>query len=691
MPNTAAAPAVQGKLTRDLPERRFRPELHGVRGMAILGVVLFHLFGNGRVSGGIDIFLTISGFLFCAMVLREVAESGGRFRPGRYLARLARRLVLPAALVIAVTAAAGWFLLPATQHEQLFREARSSLLYFENWELISSQLAYEAAGADTSPFQHFWSLSVQGQFYLVWPLLVLLAVWIAKALGVSAVRTTVVLVTALLGLSLAYAIHMQGIDQQQAYFMTETRLWEFGFGALLALVGVRIVLPRGLRFVTGWLGIGLIVSTGFVLDGAQQFPGPLALWPMVGLALVLISAGSRQTEDESTFSAARVLSTRPFAWVGDLAYGLYLWHWPLLIFYLEVRDYPAIGVRGAAAVFLVALALAWMTHRWVEQPVARFSPGAVKTPLLWGVSTLGIGAAVFSLVLSSTHTPLPEGYSMTDMDPDDYPGAAVTTADGPETPEGVDYHPQPEAVAQDQPMYVGWGCMQDFSNEPGTGEVLVCEDPEAPEDPEATLMLAGGSHAGMWQHAFALLARENNWELLIADKSGCRFGVVSEPETDTCHEWRAGFPEVVEERQPDVVITPGTLSQPAGSDERIAPDAEERWNEILDAGSELLLLRGTSRPEERVGDCLAEGGSPAECGPDYGVYAETNPLEEMDLPEGIHTVDMLDHICPEGSCPAVIGNVVVYRDASHLTNSYVETLAPILDEKLREEMPHLYR
>ncbi|MGO1884340.1 MAG: acyltransferase family protein, partial [Citricoccus sp.] len=192
----------QDRLTRHLPERRYLPELHGVRGLALAGVVLFHLFGNGRTSGGLDVFLAISGFLFTGMLLREAATSGGRIDLLRYFGRLARRIVIPAALVVLVTTVVGLFVLPSTQRDQLLAESRASLLYFENLELVNSQLAYGAAGPETSPFQHFWSLSVQGQFYLVWPLVAVIAVLVAKALRVPAARVMGVLVVVIIGASL---------------------------------------------------------------------------------------------------------------------------------------------------------------------------------------------------------------------------------------------------------------------------------------------------------------------------------------------------------------------------------------------------------------------------------------------------------------------------------------------------------
>ncbi|MCO1340069.1 hypothetical protein BJH93_14415 [Kocuria polaris] len=660
-----------------------------MRGLAILGVVLFHLFGAGRISGGIDIFLAITGFLFTAMLLREATESGGKIRIGRYLARLARRLLLPVVIVVTFTVAAGLLLFPVTRHEQLWREARASLLYFENFELISSQLAYGAAGPDTSPFQHFWSLSVQGQFYLVWPLVAVLAVLLARALRKPAAVVMTILVAAVFAFSFAYALYMHTFSQAEAYLMTGTRAWELAFGGLLALFGARLLLPRSIRVAAGWVGFALIVTCGFVLDGAALFPGPWALWPLLGLALVLASTDPTAESIEHHASAARFLSNRVFSFIGNIAYSLYLWHWPLLILYLEYRGFPGVGLRGAALILTVSLVAAWLTYRFVEKPSADAAKWPLPAQLAAAATLFAIAAVITSMSISTLGRQIPEGYTMTGIDRSQHPGADAV-AKNANVPDSVDFYPDPSTLAASVPMTRGQGCIQSYKDEPRFSDVLVCEDPREPENPRATIMLSGGSHAEHWYHGLKLLAERHNWELLVVNKDGCRFQTTENADRDACAAWNEGFLDVVEEREPDLVITSGSVLLSTGESEFVEDGALDRWQEIVDAGSDMLLIRGTARPGDDVPDCLASGGTPAECGPEYS-YAQTNPLEELDLSEQMHTVDMTDYVCPDGACPAVLGNVAVYRDGSHLSNEYVETLAPYLDKEIRSVAPQLYR
>lgn len=688
-------------LGRRLPERRYLPELHGVRGLALLGVVIFHLFGNGRVSGGIDIFLAVSGFLFTGMLLREAAANNGRIDPLRYYSRLIRRILIPAALVVAVTLALGLLISPVTKHGQLWTEARASLLYFENWELINSQLTYDAAGPDTSPFQHFWSLSVQGQFYIVWPALAIISVIIAKRLKTSASRVMAIIITAVFITSFAYAIYVGSYNQDQSYLLTTTRAWQLAFGGLLALAGSAIRLPKRLRLLGGWIGLAMIVSCGLVLDGRELFPGPWAFWPLIGLTLILISAGPNGGSADPVGSATHFLSNRALSWIGDHAYGLYLWHWPLVIFYLELRSQDSFGIGGAAIILAVTAVLAVLTYRFIETPIKNRQQTRPKEKagraniivVATAAGALTLGGAWATWAIQADATPPPRVSA--DWDWETYPGAMVTTPEYSDTPVIDNYVPAVEDLRFERADVYGVGCVTTLGNGPGLDEVNVCEDPDAPENPTATIVISGGSHSVHWLAAYRSLAAEHGWEVLVVNKDACVFAVSDDPDRADCQAWTDNYIEWLEENEVDLVIANGTRIFDTGS-ERIEEGAQERWQAIIDRGPELVLMRGTPRPgQERVSDCLAGGGTPDECGAPSSPIADTNPLDSLDLPDGIHVVDVTANVCPAGMegddmCSSVIGNVIVWYDGSHLTNTFAATLAPLIEIQLQEQAPWLF-
>lgn len=685
-------------LTRRLPERRYLPELHGVRGLALLGVVIFHLFGSGRVSGGIDIFLAVTGFLFTGMLLREATASGGTVDLMKYFGRLFRRIFVPAALVAVVTLVIGILVSPATQHRQLWAEARATLLYFENFELINSQLAYGAAGPDTSPFQHFWSLSVQGQFYLVWPIVAVIAVLIAKKARTSAAGIMAILAGTVLVVSFAYAIYVGNHNQDEAYLMTATRSWQLAFGALLALASSTVGLPKSFRWLAGWIGVLLIVTCGVFLDGAQLFPGPWALWPLTGLTLVLISAGPEGGNKDPKGSAASFLSNKPLAWVGDHAYGLYLWHWPLLIFYMEIRDREAIGFRGAIVILTLTVILAVVMHRYVERPLQRIGKQSRKRGL-WvnkhtvvaGVATMAI-AGLATTVLSPSPQTLEATYG--DLDSDLYPGAAVHFIS--EEPPAMDMFPVPENARDYRQEYAKRGCEQKMGENPGTDEIKVCDDLHASDNPAATVVLAGGSHAGHFEEAFKALGEKYNWEVLVVLKSACVFGGEEYENQTMCGAWNYNFIEWLDNNEIDLVVTPGTRHISGPDEERIEDAAPKWWEKISSTGADLLLTRGTPRKGGTpIPECLAEGGTAQECGASKQQFVKPNPLLEMELPSDVHTIDVNEYVCPAindpalENCDAVVGNILGWFDGSHFTTPFSQSLAPGIEKEMKEVVPHL--
>ena len=689
-------------MAKGVPERRYRPELHGLRGLAIALVVLFHLFGGGRVSGGIDVFLAVSGFLFTGMLLREAAENDGLIDPVRYLGRLARRLLPPLALVVATVTAAGLALLPPGRHVALLREAAASLLYQENWELITNQLEYAAAGPATSPFQHIWSLSVQGQFYLLWPLLTMLTVAAARALRVQPRAAMVLVTAAVIAGSALLAVQMHGSDQARAYLHTGTRLWELGAGALLALVSPAL-LPRAVRPAAGWLGLGLIVSCGFVLDGGALFPGPWAWWPVLGFVLVMLA------EHPARWGVTELLQTRALQWIGDVSYSLYLWHWPLLVLWLVGTGRDRISLPAAVALLLVSTVLAWLTNRLLERPVTSWLTPRPALAVVAGVSVIAVGAGTaHALVAEREERRVAELAELGHLDPTRYPGGRVLGPAQPVlAPSDVDPLPSVELLAEDLPEHDPMPCRQRAKGS-GTEEVLVCDDPAHPAgSPGASdlpvVVATGGSHGAQWAPALRSLAREHGWRLLVVEKAGCQLttndGQYPPPRdppnvAPTCVAWNDAVIDVLDGLDPDLLVT-------IGSTTRVSPESTphgflDQIAALRERGVPVVTLRDNPRRPQHMGDCLAAAGHPSDCDiarhePGRLVLAETNPWSELaEPPEGVGHIDLSGYYCPDQVCPAVIGNIVTYRDDDHLSATFVRSLAPALDAELREEAPHLY-
>lgn len=669
--------------------------------MAVLLVVLFHVFGAGRVSGGIDVFLAVSGFLFTGMIARR-ALTDGAFDAVAYLARLVRRLVPPTVPVLVFVLVGTLTWMASTTRVQTWRELAATLLYRENFQLIASQLGYDAAGVRTSPLQHFWSLSVQGQFYLLWPVVILTCAWIARRTGRS-VRAAVALgVIAVAGASFAYALHLRSLDPQAAYLHTGTRLWELALPGLLALTVVHRRLPLTVRVVLGWVGVALIVSCGFVLDGGALFPGPWALWPVTGLLLFLLAddTGVRGSADH-------VLGTRLPQWLGDISYPLYLWHWPLLIAGLQLSGRPAGDLPLSALVVATSVVGAWLTQRAVDRVMAprprrRRSPVRTTTA---GLVALAVPAAVLTGAASVQETADLERLgavqaAMADGNWDGelttYPGALALTPGWGPVPDAPLLLP-PELASQDRPPHYAQDCLQSADDRPEAAEVLVCPEPEGTkvEDPVATVVITGGSHAGMWEPAWRVLAQEHRWRVIVVLKAGCQLTTNTgqfPPETDfppsaACQEWNRRALETIADIDPDFVFTIATTT--AGETEKASRGFVEAWERLREMGLEVLAIRDIYRMGERVPDCVdANIDDPSAC--DTPRRPGPSPMTPDMVPDNVRLMDLVDAVCTEEVCPAVAGNIIAYSDHSHLSASFATTLAPALDEELRRVAPELY-
>lgn len=669
----------------------FRRELHGLRGLALSLVVLFHLFGNGRVSGGIDVFLAITGFLFTGSLLRRARRGKGRISLVDHFGRLGQRLLPPVLPVLLAVAAGTYLLLPSSRWVQTARELKATILYYENWELIGSQLDYTAAGADTSPLQHFWSLSVQGQFHLVAPFVVMAVVMLALRCKTSPRFALIgVLGAAFIG-SMAYSVYLTSVDQPVAYFHSGARMWEFALGGLAALLLPHLKLTMRARAVSGWVGVAMIVSCGLIFDGGRLFPGYAALWPVVGLILVL--AGGMTT---SPWGVDRLLVTRPFTFAADISYSLYLWHWPILVFFLAATGRSHVKGTEALGILAVAVLLAWLSKRCIEDPAQRWSRGAgARRKFAVAVASVALVAGSTGATASNLADRQEALLARTLTADGDHPGAAAMFA-----PDAIDRRvldadevlPDPSVVAEDLPDVYQQECIQDGGDT--AVEVLSCTN-GIDDDPAQRIVLTGGSHVVQWWPALDALAQQHDWQLTLITKNACHLttdrGDLAGPEmTEACHQWNDEAMDVIRQLRPTAVFTLGSTTLDG---EQTSAGMIGAWNQLAEDGIQVIAVRDTPRLEVDPAECFTRSGiDPVECGqPRDGSLRDTFPLLTAEgVPETVTPLDLTEAFCTDEVCPAVIGKTIVMRDDNHVGATYMRSITPFLELHLKDAAPGLF-
>ena len=666
---------------------RHRPEIEGLRAVAVLLVIVYHVW-FGRVSGGVDVFLLVTGFLITGSLLRAL-ERDGRISFAAFWSRLARRLVPAAVVALAGILALTYLFLPGSRRPGVLEEVRAAALYHENWVLAQKAVDYLAREEALSPVQHFWSLSIQGQFYVLWPLLLALAALVAARLGTSVRRAALTAVTVVFAVSLAYSVWITGSDQAWAYFDTGARLWEPALGAALALVVHRLDLPVRLRLLLGWLGLASLVLCGALVPVSTMFPGWIALWP-TGAAVLVIVAGTTGHR----LAADRLLTWRPLTWLGGLSYGLYLWHWPVLVIYLHATERTVASLHGGTAVVGVAFVLAWLSHRAVDDGVARlFRDRRTPARSLALAASFLVPLMAASLVWSGQLVREQEDRAELASEVANYPGAlsiagadtdvatsqnAASSQNAVSAEEDLPVLPDPLVAEDDLSDHHDQGCHVNLEE----SEVVVCD--EGPEDADHTLAMVGASRVAHWYPTVQEVAEEHGWRLVSFTKSGCQFSTdtpMREGEVFTeCEEWNAEAMEILTDLRPDAVLTSSTTANPSG--ERLPDGFVERWEELGALGAEVIGVRDLPRRDYQSAECV-ERGLPADCtSPASYSHADSDPAEDRDLPGNVITFDLTEYVCPAGHCDAVVGNVLVFWDHSHMTATYARTLVPMMEEAL---------
>ena len=652
-----------------------RPEIEGLRAVAVLLVIVYHVW-FGRVSGGVDVFLLLTGFLITGSLLRAL-ERDGRISFAAFWSRLARRLVPAAVVALAGILALTYLFLPGSRRPGVLEEVRAAALYHENWVLAQKAVDYLAREEALSPVQHFWSLSIQGQFYVLWPLLLALVVAVAARSSRLTARAAVLATSmAVLVVSFVYSVWITAVDQPWAYFDTGARLWELALGGALAVVLSRLHLPVRVRVVLGWLGLASLVLCGALLPVSTMFPGWVALWP-TGAAVLVIVAGTTGHR----LAADRLLTWGPLMRLGGLSYGLYLWHWPILVIHLHLAERTTATVLGGFGVVALSLLLAHATQRWIDGGVARLTRKPERRTPLWSAGTAAV--LLVPLLLSAS---LWSGHledqrrARAELAGDEgrYPGAAAAEPAVADSLEPAPVLPDPADAHDDLPDTHTQGC-----HVSGSTPLTVCD--EGPEDAEHTLALVGASRVDHWYPAVQAAAQERGWRLVTFTRSGCLFEAGSVDEDAECRTWNEQAMAELERLRPDAVMTASTYTSAEGT-EHLPEGYTAAWRRLNELGVAVLGVRDLPRRGYQGAECVGSR-SAGECTePALRTQEDIDPALTADLPGNVVPLDFTEHVCPQGNCDAVVGNVLVFWDHSHMTATFAETLAPVVGPAVEEAL-----
>jgi len=639
----------------------FRPDIEGLRALAVAGVIAFHFGLTGLPGGfvGVDIFFVISGYLITKHLLAEIGETG-RLNLWRFYARRARRLLPASLFVILATLVAGAFILSPEEQSLYSKGAMYASAYAINLWLIRWSFDYFAADATNNPFIHFWSLSVEEQFYLAWPALLMLAAWLKPG------KRGAILAIGIAGVvSFAVCAWLTTVAQPWAFYFSPLRAWEFAAGGLATMVPPKLWQQRPKPGAAlAWLGLAMIAGAYLSFSEDAPFPGFMALLPVAGTVLLLLAgaAGVRN-------GPGAILALPPLQWVGKLSYSLYLWHWPVIVYAAMLM--PELSPLQRLGCVALTLVLSLFTYHFIENPIRRnrwlmANAARALVPAVF-LTAAGVAAAYANARLV-----------MHDLDPQQRSIAA--SAARPSTARKA-------------------GCVLSYET--------VTPKPCAFGTGGRTIALFGDSHADHWSTPLIEAAEKNDTKVVTWLKSSCRASRltlwVSKLKRDytECDQWRAqSIKEIIAARPSLVVISEialaSTLKMSAGLQVPDSQEADQRAGlratllAFSQAGLKVAFIRDVPFNDDHVDTCVARalwrGRLPSLCDQKRADAAnDANAALERDIVRaspGASYIDMTSQFCDAKTCHAFINGQLAYRDRHHLATPFAESLEPAVERAL---------
>jgi len=685
-----------------------RADIEGLRAVAVLAVLLFHAGVPGLAGGyvGVDVFFVVSGFLITSLLVTE-KESSGTISLSSFYARRVRRLLPVSAVVAVSTLVASWIWLEPLRLRSVANDVLAVATFSSNFVFASRGADYLQSTLPPSPLQHYWSLAVEEQFYVVWPLLIAALCIGASATSRVNVRVRIGLLSAVVTVvSFVLCMRMMDSSQPWAFFSPHTRAFELAIGALVAVIPmVTLKWFRSLIAIAAWCGLVGIIVTVLQFDETTRFPGPWALAPVLATALVLRGGNA------TSWAPVALLQLSPFQWLGSRSYSAYLWHGPFLIVVAAAFN-RELSVTDGLVCIAIALGLSEFSFRFIENPIrhnitlrglravalataiiaivagagviARNNPPAIATgpdatmPNVISDTTLPSGVAGTTTTLIPTAPNLPSRGAPVQAIVE---AASMTGLPGNLTP-GL------QRAISDMPIIYNNNCHAGFS------AVRPKKCVFGDETSSVVIGLYGDSHAAQWFPAFEKVAIKRKWKLIMYTKRGCppaeipTFSSVLGKVYKECAPWRRNVLDQMVVDGVQVVFVAHFERLLSASTRK--PLWQKEWREGLQGtvteiesrGMKPVLMQDTPYPGQDIPTCLSRSYTNIQqCSPSVRA-AYRNDMNEMLVDfdrSGQQVLWVRDWFCITTLCPTVVGNVLVYRDDNHMTVTFASLIAPLLD------------
>jgi len=695
----------------------FRPDVEGMRGLAVLVVVLFHA-GVVSVSGGfvgVDVFFVISGFLITGLLVRE-HERSDHIDLLKFYSRRMRRLLPAGVVVMVVTLVVALPVVAPLDRSSVSLDAAASALSVANIRFALASGDYFATVTTPSPFLHFWSLSVEEQFYLVWPAMILLV-----ARGVHSPRRVMVALMVIFATSFASNLFLTDNAPNWAFYSLPTRAWELALGGMLAVGATALArIPDRVVGVAGWFGLAAIVVASLAFDPSMPYPGMAVLLPCLGSA-ALIAGGSR------TLGPGWLMSIRPMGFLGKISYSLYLVHWPILVLAPLVVG-RELDDAARAALVGVAVILAWVSWKFIETPFRTGLPNLARRPgrtvsvgltSVVSVAVLSVGLSfgmapvdtVAAFDTSVTDTSSADPTSNETAEPTDEPwtdGAATPTpatrpTSGPagtDAPAATPVAPIDIANTGALPADVRPTLAKARSDEERLRRdgCLAFESVTVPprcvygvKDGAFTIALVGDSHAAHWFPAIERLAKHEGWRVVTFVKVSCPFidmpvrNLLLKRKYRECDTFNDATIARLKTLKPDLTLVSSSrvATHPmTAADDTVAAKGAAVGRMLARVPGRVAIIVDTPYAKRDIPGCLSSHKDDIGACAISHKDAFTGDLGAVEAlaaeASGAGLIDLTARICVKDPCPVVVNDMIVYRDEAHLTATFARSLAPAL-------------